>query len=96
MTRHFVALVIIPLVGNVDTLLAATKCALLGNTELALALGVGSAIQAHARCTPPRRLRPTPEALPEARLSSPRACAHLAAEMSMYSADVQMCHAMLC
>jgi len=44
-TRHFVALVIIPLVGNVDTLLAATKCALLGNTELALALGVGSAIQ---------------------------------------------------
>mmetsp|Transcript_20268 Transcript_20268/g.64550 ORF Transcript_20268/g.64550 Transcript_20268/m.64550 type:complete len:473 (-) Transcript_20268:342-1760(-) len=44
-TRHFIALVIIPLVGNVDTLLAATKCALLGNTELALALGMGSAIQ---------------------------------------------------
>ncbi len=45
LTRHFVALVVVPFVGNIDTFVAAFKVASTGNVDLALALGIGAAVQ---------------------------------------------------
>ena len=45
LTRHFVALVVVPIVGNIDTFVAAFKVASAGNVDLALALGIGAAVQ---------------------------------------------------
>jgi len=45
LTAHFAALVVVPMVGNIDTLVAAVRAAVSDNIDLALTLGLGSAIQ---------------------------------------------------
>jgi len=45
LSRHFIALVLIPNIGNIDAIAASTSMAARGKMDLALTLALGSAVQ---------------------------------------------------